>query len=80
MGIRLVITQDNKLVADVRNYEGPVPRVGDSVHDPHGTEPVPGMFSDGTMIVRHVGWGIVGHGAGLPHLTGAAEPFVEVVV
>jgi hypothetical protein len=79
--VRLIITQDNQAIALVEDYEGPVPRVGDSVHHPRGTEPVPGLFSDGTMIVKHVGWGIIARPRnGEGHFVGGAEPFVEVIV
>lgn len=78
--MRLIIIQENQLVADVRDYEGPVPRPGDYIHHPRGTEPVPGLHTDGVMQVKLVSWGIIGRGAGLPHFTGAAEPFAEVIV
>jgi hypothetical protein len=78
--MRLIITQDDQLVADVLDYDGPVPRPGDYIHHPRGTEPVPGLHADGFMQVKRVDWGIIGRGAGLPHFTGAAQPFVEVIV
>jgi hypothetical protein len=80
--MRLIITQDNQLVADVPDYEGPVPRPGDYIHHPTETEPAPGLYPDGTMIVKQVGWGIIARPGrkSVKHFVGAAEPFVEVIV
>lgn len=87
MSIRLIITQGNEVVADIPEWDGPVPREGDYIHHPAGTEPVPGL-SDGFMLVKSDPiWGIMAR-PGLPlageeevsHFVGAAEPFVEISV
>lgn len=78
--MRLIITEGSQVVADVRDYEGPVPRPGDYIHHPRGTEPVPGLHEDGFMQVKQVDWGIVGRQEGAGYFVGAAEPFVEVFV
>jgi hypothetical protein len=80
--MRLIITEDNQLVADVRDYDGPVPRPGDYIHHPRSTEPVPGLHDDGFMQVKRVDWGIIARPGqkSVKHFVGAAEPFVEVIV
>lgn len=79
--MRLFITQENQLVADVPDYEGPVPRAGEYIHHPRATEPAPGMYSDGTMSVKSVAYGIIARPQnGEGYFVGAAEPFVEVTV
>jgi hypothetical protein len=79
--VRLVITQDNEVIAEVADYTGPVPRAGEYVHHPRGRQPQTGLL-DHFMTVKLVAWGIIARpddeSAG--HFTGAAEPFVEVVV
>lgn len=79
--MRLIITQENQTVADVPGWEGPVPRAGEYIHSPKEAQPAPGLL-DGRMRVKLVSWGIIARpGEGGPgHFTGAAEPFVEVVV
>jgi hypothetical protein len=80
--VRLIITQENQVVAIIEDWQGPVPQKGDYIHHPRGDEPVPGMFPDGTMIVKtHPAWGIIARPRnGEGYFTGAAEPFVEVTV
>lgn len=80
--MKLIIMQENQLVALVEDYEGPVPRPGDYIHHPRGYEPVPGLHPDGTMMVKQVGWGIIARDATrvAKHFIGAEEPFVEVTV
>jgi hypothetical protein len=78
--MRLIITQGNELIAEVPDYEGPVPRAGEYIHHPRNDEPEPGML-DGIMSVKAVGYGIIARPQnGEDHFTGAAEPFVEVIV
>lgn len=78
--MRLVITQDNEVIAEVADYAGPVPRVGEYVHHPRGRQPQVGLL-DHFMRVKSVAWGIIARPDGEGgHFVGAAEPFVEVVV
>lgn len=80
MRLRLVISEGNELVALVENYEGPVPRAGEYIYRPRTGEPVPGL-SDGFMQVKVVSYGIIARPRnGEGYFTGAAEPFVEVMV
>jgi hypothetical protein len=79
--MRLIITQENQVVADIPDYQGTVPRVGEHVHRPRGPQPVPGLL-DGFMSVKSVVWGIIARPDDdeTKHFVGAAEPFVEVIV
>lgn len=79
--MKLIITQDNELVAVVEDYEGPVPRAGEYIHRPRGGSPVPGLI-DGFCLVKSVGYGIIARPAAsrVKHFVGADEPFVEVIV
>lgn len=78
--MRLIVTQDDLIVAVVDDYQGAVPRRGDYIHWPRGAEPSPGC-SDGAMLVKQVGWGVIARPRnGERHFTGAAEPFAEVFV
>jgi hypothetical protein len=78
--MRLIISQDNQVVAVIEGYEGPVPRAGEFIHRPAGREPVPGL-SDGFMSVKVVQYGIIARPRnGENYFTGAAEPFAEVIV
>ena len=79
--MRLIITQDNQVVADVPGYEGTVPRKGEFIHHPRGQQPEPGLL-DGFMTVKSVIWGIIARPEDeeTKHFVGAAEPFVKVIV
>jgi hypothetical protein len=80
--MRLIITQGNDLIADIPDYQGPVPPRGEYIHRPSlgDTEPRPGLH-DGFMSVQSVQYGIIARPQnGEGHFVGAAEPFVEVIV
>lgn len=82
--MRLIISTGNgeHPVAVVDDYQGPVPRAGDSIHYPQDGEPSPGVCLDGFMTVRAVMWGIVARDPCRVRgwMVGAEEPFVEVIV
>jgi hypothetical protein len=79
--VRLIITQENEVVADVPDYQGPVPRAGEFIHHPRHVQPGPG-YLDGVMSVKVVSYGIIARpeDGETRHFVGAAEPFVEVIV
>jgi hypothetical protein len=79
--MRLIITQENQVVADIPDYQGPVPRVGEFIHHPCHAQPGPG-YLDGVMSVWAVSYGIIARpeDGETGHFVGAAEPFVEVIV
>ena len=79
--MRLIITQGNEIVAVVDDYQGTVPRAGEYIHHPRGTQPEPGLL-DGFMSVKSVQWGIIARpeDGETRHFIGAAEPFAEVSV
>jgi hypothetical protein len=79
--VRLIITQDNEVVADVPDYQGPVPRVGEYIHHPRQVQPGPG-YLDNVVSVKVVSYGIIARpeDGETRHFVGAAEPFVEVIV
>lgn len=79
--MRLIITQDNQVVAEVPDYQGTVPRVGEFIHHPRQVQPGPG-YLDNVMSVKVVSWGIIARPEDddVKHLVGAVEPFVEIIV
>lgn len=78
--MRLVITRDGKILADLPRYDGAVPRIGECIHWPDHGFPEPGIVN-GFRVVQQVIWGIVGRGrVGSGMHTGTSDPFVEVIV
>lgn len=80
--MRLIITQGNELIAEIPDYQGPVPPRGEYIHRPGlgSIEPQPGL-GDNFMSVKSVQYGIIARPQdGEGHFVGAAEPFVEVCV
>lgn len=80
--MRLIIIEGHdELVAQVDDYSGPVPRVGEYIHHPRAQQPAPGIYPDGVMSVKVVSYGIIARPQdGEGHFIGAAEPFVEITV
>jgi hypothetical protein len=80
--VRLIITESDQIVADIPDYQGPVPRAGEYIHHPREEQPEPGLSPDHVMSVKLVSYGIIARPADedVKHFVGAAEPFVEVVV
>lgn len=79
--MRLVITREGEILADLPDYEGAVPRTGDCIHWPDQGLPEPGVLS-GFRVVKQVIWGIVGRGRATRGMhTGISDySFVEVIV
>jgi hypothetical protein len=79
--VRLIITHGGEVVADIPGYDGPVPRAGEYVVRPRGREPERGLGED-VMSVKVVSYGIIARpeDGKAKCFTGAAEPFVEVIV
>lgn len=78
--MRLIITQGNDLIADIPDYQGPVPPRGEYIIWPVGRQPRPGL-ADNFMSVQSVQDGIIARPQnGEGHFVGAAEPFVQVIV
>lgn len=80
--MRLVITEGGELVADLGEWgEHPVPRAGDYILHPKGSQPQGGM-ADGCCKVKLVQWGIMArpYSSHVKHFVPADEPFIEVVL
>jgi len=81
--MKLIIREHDGLVAQVDDYDGPVPRTGDYIFHPPLDDTGTGNLSvHGTsvMSVKTVIWGIIARKPGLDHFTGRAEPMVEIWV
>lgn len=85
MSIRLIITAFDgyKVIADIPEWNGPVPSQGDYIHRPADGQ---GMYPDSVMTVKSVSWGIIARpasrlaGEATRPFTAASEPFAEVHV
>lgn len=79
--MRLIITHGGEVVAEIAAYDGPVPRVGEYVVRPRGGEPERGL-GEHVMSVKVVSYGIIARpeDGKTGRFTGAAGPFVEVIV
>ena len=81
--MRLVIRENDGLVAQVDEYDGPIPRAGEYIFHPPLDDTGTGDLSvHGTnvMSVKSVIYGIIMRESGVGHFTGRTEPMVEVWV
>lgn len=82
--MRVIIKQDNELVADIPDYQCEVPRKGDYIfHPPLGDQgdTDPHDFSGIAGCVKAVTWGILARPQnGEGHFTGRHQPFVELTI
>lgn len=74
--MRLTITCSEGLVAELPDYQGPIPRAGEYISRPSGYDNV----MPNVMTVRTVTYGILDRAGPSAPFTAAAEPWVEVFV
>jgi len=83
--ITLIVTQENRIVARVESYDGPIPRQGDFIYHPdpedYGTSEVYGLSHSIAGQVKQVIFSIYSRPrSGEDHFTGRAVNTVEVVL
>jgi hypothetical protein len=81
--MKLIIRDNDGLVAQIDNYDGQVPRAGDYIFYPPMDDTGTGDISTrstNVMSVKTVTWGIIMREPGFGYFTGRTEQIVEVWV
>lgn len=75
--MELTIVQGDRVIARIKDWQGPVPRAGDYISLPSRS---PERAPVNVMKVMSVTWAILARQPGLGHFTGSSDPYVVVTV